>query len=139
MARLDDGFSTTLTFSLSSTVEIYEKTVTPPGQEGGEEIDTTTMLNSAWRTFSPRSLVTLTPVTAEVAYDPAAYTSILAMLNSNQQVTVNFPDGSSIQFWGFIRSFVPGTNVEGEQPTATITIVPTNQDNAGAEQAPVVA
>lgn len=46
MTRLDDGHSTRVSFADYPSVAFYEKTVTPPGVDGGGENDTTTMLNT---------------------------------------------------------------------------------------------
>jgi len=134
MARIDDGHQTLIAFAADGTVEFYEKTVTPPGIEGGEEIDTTTMLNETWRTRAPRSLSTSS---CTVAYDPVIYDSILALVNVVNLITVTFPDGATLEFWGWLKSFKPNELREGEQPTAEIEIVPGNQNDSGAETAPV--
>ncbi len=137
--RLDDGFATTI--SLANGTTLFEKSVTPPGLDGGGSIDTTTMRNTLYRTMSPKSLITLSECSVTVAYDPAAYTTLIGALNTNQIITVTFPDASTIAFWGWLNSFTPGENTEGEQPTAEITIIPSNHDNATppAEQPPVIA
>jgi hypothetical protein len=139
MARLTDGFSTLMHFSQDNTVEVEEISVTPPGVEGGGENDTSTMQNTAWRTRQPKSLKTLAESSITVSYDVAAYTKIMAMVNVNQYISIIFPDGSTLGFYGWIDTFVPGELVEGEQPTAEMTIIPSNQDLAGAEAAPAYA
>lgn len=137
MARMDDGFSTTISFADDSDVQMWEKEVTPPGVSGGGAIDTTTMANTTWRTMFPKSLKSLTEVSLVVAYDPAVYDEIISMLNSNQLITITFPDNSTLAFWGWIDEFTPNANVEGEQPTANITIQPSNQNASLVEVAPV--
>lgn len=137
MARIDDGFATLITFSEDSDIEFWEKEVTPPGIDGGGENDTSTMRNTSWRTRSPKSLRTLTESSCVVAYDPAVYDSIVAMVNVNQQITITFADDSTLVFWGWLNTFTPNAAVEGEQPTAEVTIIPSNQNAAGTETAPV--
>ncbi len=140
--RLDDGFSTKIEFSSGTsgvTFLMYEKEVTPPGVSGGGANDTTTMRNSIWRTAKPKKLITLSPASFVGAYDPEVYDEIIAMINVNQSIEVTFPDESTLTFWGWLDEFVPNAIVEGEQPTANITIIPSNQDNAEAEQEPVYA
>ena len=137
MGRIDDGHSTTVTFADFPTVKFYEKTVTPPGVEGGGENDTTTMLNTIWRTRSPKKLKTLSEGSLNAAYDTEVYSTIITMIQTNQLITVNFADGSKYAFWGWVDSFVPGEIVEGEQPEAEVVIIPSNTDAAGAEIAPV--
>lgn len=139
MSRIDDGHPTTISFSADSSVSIWEKEVTPPGMEGGGANDTTTMHNSTWRTKSPKKLVTLSECSFTAAYDPATFDEMLAMLNVNQQITVTFPDSSNLTFWGWLDEFKPGAIKEGEQPTADVTIIPSNQNSSGVETAPVYA
>jgi hypothetical protein len=137
---LDDGFSTKIAFERDPDIEFWEKTVKPPGLDGGDEVDTTTMHNVTFRTRSPRRLKTMTNMSTTVAYDPTVYTSILNnLINQEGSVTVHFSDGSKIAFYGYLKTFEPQECSEGAQPEANIEIVPTNQDPVtGAEQAPVV-
>ena len=137
MARMDDGFSTQMTFASDTSVQIFFKEVTPPGVSGGGVIDTTTMDNTAWRTMIPKALKTLTPASGVAAYDPVTLDEMIAMVGVNQLITITFPDGSTWAFWGSVDEFTPGSNVEGEQPTADITVQPTNQNASLVEVAPV--
>lgn len=133
---MDDGFATFITIANIPTVQLYEKEVTPPGYSMGGAIETTTMRNSTWRTMSPRSLKTLSPVSATVAYATVALEQILAQMGINQLITVHFPDASTLAFWGWIEEFTPGALTEGEQPTATLTLQPSNHNDSGTEVAP---
>lgn len=139
MAFLDDGYQTLISFANDTDVQLREKEVTPPGIAAGGEIDVTTMQNTTWRTRAPKALKTLTNVSLSVAYDPALYDEIVAMAGSNQLITITFPDAQTLAFWGWIDEFTPNANVEGEQPTADITIIPSNQNDSGVETAPVLA
>ncbi len=128
---LQDGFQTIIGFASDETVEFWEKSGPPPGIEGGDPIEETTMHNSVWRTFRPRSLKTLEPITFTVAYDPDCYTTdtqVDKLINKEDTVTVYFPDSSTLAFFGYLQNFIPQDHVEGEQPEAQITIVPTNWD-----------
>lgn len=137
--KMDDGYRTLITFASHPTISFWEKTVQPPGLDGGDEIDTTTMHNIDWRTNAPRALIRMTEQTVMAAYDPNLYNTILALINRETTVTVTFPDGSTLAFYGFLKSFEPDELVEGEQPEATILVVPTNQNpTTGAEEAPVL-
>jgi hypothetical protein len=136
--RLEDGHPTFVTFSLDTNVEIWEIEVKPPGLDGGDAINTTTMHNVAVRTFGLRALYTMTETTITAAYDPIAYDSLRSMINREQTLTVTFPDGSTLAFFGGMTKFDPTGIKEGEMPTATMTIVPTDKDSTGAEQAPVL-
>jgi len=136
---LDDGYQTLITFAADADVDLWEKSVTPPGIEGGDAVETTTMHNEIYRTMNPRSLFTLTDMTTTCAWDPVFYTQALALINVKTTVTVTFPNGDTLAFFGFLKNFTPGELVEGTQPTATVTIVATNQDpTTGVEEAPVL-
>jgi hypothetical protein len=136
--RLDDGHSTTISFPYDPTIGLWEKEVQPPGVDGGDPVDTTTMRNVLYRTMNPRKLKTLTAATFKVAYDETHTLRIHAMTNINQLLVATFPTGAPFSFWGYLRSFIPDALVEGQQPTATVTIQPTNQNNSGAEVSPTI-
>lgn len=128
-ARLDDGHSTKIAFARDPNVEFWEVTVKPPGLDGGDAIDTTTMHNTAWRTNAARALKTLTEGTILAAYDPAAYDAINNnLVNQEGSISVHFPDGSTLSFFGYLRTFEPPDHTEGEMPKATISFTPTNYD-----------
>jgi len=107
--------------------------------DGGDAIETSTMHNSTYRTFLARSLITLGETSITVAYDPDVYDEIIGIINVNTSISVHFPDGSTLTFYGYLRTFEPGDNTEGEQPEATITVQPTNYDPANnLEAGPVM-
>ena len=137
--RLDDGHSTSIGFASAPSILFWEKEVTPPGVDGGGPNETTVMANTAWRTFSPKKLKTLTEASASVAYDPAIFgaTEAAALVNINNLITITFPAGDTLAFWGWLMSFTPGAAVEGAPPTADITVHPSNQNDAGAEVGPI--
>ena len=136
--RLDDGFSTKIAFAADPDVSFWEKTVTPPGIDGGDAIETTTMHNVTWRTMAARALKTLTDAATTVAYDPQVIDQINALINVEGWITVSFPNGDTLDFFGFLKSFTPGDLVEGGFPDAEVVIVCTNKDPAtGLESAPV--
>jgi len=141
MTYLDDGHSTTISFANDSgtVLEIREKEVTPPGLSAGGENDITTMRNSKWRTKAPKKLITAAPASCVVTYDPDVYTNIITdLLGVNNLITITFPDSTTLAFWGWLDEFTPGSLVEGEAPTATITIIPSNQNASQVETAPVI-
>lgn len=125
---LKDGFKTRITFASKPNVRLWIKTAKPPGLDGGDAIEQTTMHNDNWRTFAPRSLKTLTEVKAKCAYNPAVYDQIAALINVEDSITALFPDGSTLDFFGFLQKFEPSDHEEGKQPEAEVTIRPTNWD-----------
>lgn len=133
--KLPDGYQTLITFARQPAIKFWEKTIKPPGIDGKEAIDTTTMLNSQWRTFAHRSLQTLTPASVKAAYDPEYYTAIRSLINTNDTITVRWPDGSTLAFYGFLQGIEYDELVEGTMPEATLTITPTNWDAANGVEA----
>jgi len=137
MSIMKDGFSTLISFSADSSVQIAHKTLTPPGFSDGGEIDVTTMLNTGYRTKAPKSLIDVTPCSFSAAWDPATYVEMQAMVGINQQITVTFPDASTIVFWGWISEFNPGEQAEGAQPMVDISIIVSNLNGSDVETGPV--
>lgn len=136
---LPDGYQTLISFTANTSVSFWEKTVKPPGADGGDPIQQTTMHNIAWRTMAPRALKTLTESTCVAAYDPNVFNQIISLINVRTSITVHFPDGSTLVFYGFLQKFEPSEMKEGDQPEATVTICPTNYDySAHVEAAPVL-
>lgn len=138
--KLDDGFSSKIALEADLDIDFWEKTVTPPGVDGGDSIDITNMWNTALRTKAARQLYEMTDVSLTVAYDPLVYDQIIAIVNTNTQITVTFPDTSTLTFYGYLKEFQPSELSESEEPTADIVIVVTNiNPNTDAEVAPVFA
>ncbi len=138
--KLKQGYRSTITFDRDTNVNLFEKTTKPPGIDGGDPVDQTTMFNNDYRTMAPRELVTLTPITYKAAYDPVVITELLAMVNIEQTITETFPDGSTVAYYGYLRSVEFDELVEGTQPECTVTVVPTNYDFVNnVEAGPAVA
>jgi len=139
MGYVRDGFKTLVTFANYPSVRFQEKTVTPPGMDGGGPNDTTTMRNTKYRTKQPKKLISMTNMSLNVVYDPLVYNDIVLMVNTLQLITVTFADGTTNTFWGWLDKFTPGEAKEGEQPTADVVIECSNQNSSGAEVAPVIS
>jgi len=138
-ARLTDGFPTKIAFSRDPDISFWETEVTPPGIDGGDAVETSTMFNTDWRTMAPRRLKTLTDATITAAYDPNVFNQLVELCNEEGSVTVTFSDGSTLSFYGYLKMAEPGACVEGEMPTMEITVVPTNYDPTNkVEAAPVL-
>lgn len=136
---LQDGYQSEIAFTSNRQIGFWEKNVTPPSLEGGEPVNTTTMQNATHFTKAPRQLIDYGDTSVVAGYDPLMYTNIKAMINVRDTVTITFPDGSTLAFFGFLRSFTPSELVEGTMPEATIVIVCTNWDHANnVEAAPVL-
>lgn len=136
--KMPDGFRTLITFSDNPAIQLWEKNVKPPGFDGGDKIDTTTMHNIEWRTYEHRQLKTLTDASASCAYDPDSFTGIQQLINFFNTITITYPDHSQLAFYGFLQKAEVQEHKEGEMPMIDIVITPTNWDDIGqAEQGPV--
>ena len=133
--KLNDGFRSKIAFAADPDVSFWEKSVKPPGIDGGDKIDTTTMHNLVSRTFAPHSLHETTDITVSAAYDTRLYDNILALVNINGWISVHFPDGSVLNIVGYLKSVEFNELAEGQQPECTITICVTNELN-GVETLP---
>jgi hypothetical protein len=73
------------------------------------------------------------------------YNDFISSMGENQSIVIQFPPvagettGGTLTFFGFLDSFTPAASEEGQAPEATVVIVVTNRDLAGAESAPVFA
>jgi len=136
--KMPDGFPTTIAFAANAAIQFWEVTTQPPGIDGGEPINNTTMLNILWRTMRARKLKTLTPIKVTAAYDPDAFnsaTNLVTMINHEDSVTVHFPTNDTVAFYGYLQKAEPAEHKEGEMPLLTITVVPTNWDPANNVEA----
>lgn len=134
-----DGLSTKIALENDPDIEFWEVEVQPPGVDGGDEINMTTMHSVTWEVFRARQLKRLTPFTVRAFYAQDVYVSILAQVNNEQTMTVIHPDTDSTSFYGYMQRFIPQANVPGQPPQADITFVPTQWDpDAGAEAGPLI-
>lgn len=135
--KLKDGYQSLITFEADPDISFWEKTVKPGGYDGGDRIDNTTMHNVTVKTFAPRTLIDVTSVSGTVAYDPRVNDQILLLINVETTITVTFSNGSKWVYFGWLRMFDPGENVEGTQPTATFEVAISNVDPTdGSESVP---
>ena len=128
--KLDDPFPTTLAFSLAPNVGLWEKSIKPPGADGREPIDTTTMFNTTCVTKAPRVLVDSTNATGKFQYDPAVLPVIYStLLNKRGSITVWFATGAHWSYYGYLQKFTPTENSDStEPPMADVEVVITNWD-----------
>lgn len=140
MPVMVDGIHVIINFP-GAGVLFKEVGVKPPGADGGGPIDTTSLRNLVVRTRHPKSLKTLTSITARVQYDAALITSAFSLVNVNQVLSIDFPSPSEgvikrLLFWGYLDKFDPQEVTEGNQPLANITVEPTNMNDLGEEVLP---
>jgi hypothetical protein len=135
--KLKNGFSSKVAFAADPDVSLWEIAVKPPGMDGGDAINTTTMFNSVFRTFAAGELKTMTDMTFRFAYDPNVITQLDDLINVETAITVHFPDGTTWAF--FLRSCEFDELQDNVFPTGNATVTCTNSDPiTGAEEGPVV-
>lgn len=137
--KLENGYRSLITFAADPDVSLWEMEVGHAGLDGGDPIDTSTMHNDTWRTKSPRALIDSSPFTCRFAFDPAVKSQLVSLVNVRTTVTVRFRDGSTEAQYGYLQTTEFDPMVEGEMPTGTATICPTNWDPTNfAEEGPVL-
>jgi hypothetical protein len=127
-----DGHNTRVAFALKANVNFEEVKLKPLGITTGEEINATGLLATFWRTKRPPDLKELTNIEGTCKYDPDVWTDILALAGIEGSITMWWPDNTSVDFYGFLKQFVPDENADKELPTAKFVIVPTNFDPVNA-------
>lgn len=132
-----NGFKTTIAFAANAAVKFWEETVAPPGFDGGEKVEMTSMLNISDRTYAAQVLKTLTDTNITAFWVPALYTDIVALINTNGWITVHLPDLSNIRFVGYLQSAIPQAHTNNSPPKIDIKINVTNRLNNGIETVPV--
>lgn len=125
---LKDGYQSLITFAADPDMALWEKRVKPPGIDGGDKIEQTTMHNTAWRTFAARSLKTLTDGSFKFAYTPRSLDGVEDAINREDSITYEFASGGSVIFFGYLQKIELDEMEEGKQPEGTATIVATNWD-----------
>ncbi len=125
---LKEGMHTKYAFASDPDISFWEKTTKPPTIDGGEAIDQTTQHNVTAKVQRSRVLLNYTPITFKATYDPAVITQIRALCNVEGAITESFPDGSTLDYFGFLQKAEFDELAEGVLPECTITIVPTNWD-----------
>lgn len=134
---LQDGYQSFIAFALDPDISFWEVSLTPPGRESSM-IDQTTMHNDEYETQSVHHLKKVGDITGKAGYDPAVKSQIDAIIGRNGSVTFHYPDGSTESVWATLQSATHDEHSRKTKPMINFTIVCTNRDNAGDEQAPVI-
>jgi hypothetical protein len=137
--KLCDGFAAIIMFARDTDLSLWTKTLTPPSFDGGDEIDTTDMHQTLYKTKCPRSLIEVGEISFTASYDPNVYVDIASVINWNDSVTIHFPDLSTLDFYGYLKMFEIQELSEGSQPEANCTVICTNYDSSNrVEVGPVM-
>lgn len=139
----EDGFGTIITVDGIADLKMEEVETQPPGWDGGGAISTTTHRNGPasgpkLRTSAPKRLTGLSPMNLKVVYQTSVDAVIRANIKKVKLFTLTYPDGATLQLYAWIESFKPGSNKEGEQPSADVEIIPAlRHPTTGVVTAPV--
>jgi hypothetical protein len=133
MASKKDGFGVRIMLQTSG-ITFQEKGVTPPGVDGQDPVSISHNAKVSYVEKLARALKELTPASGTVVYDPAQISTITSAINVHQVIWVSFKEGDAVAFYGFLRKFEPEEMQDGEQPTASIELVPCGVNAAGTEE-----
>lgn len=136
---LTEGFQIYVAFALDPNIDIWEKTIKLPSIDMGDPIDITTQWNETWITVVSAALAAFGEIVIVGSFDPVAYSQIIAIKGVNSSVTIHLPDGSTIDFWGYVKKAEGPDAKKKEQPDMTVTVQPTNWDPTNrVEAGPVI-
>lgn len=138
--KLINGYKSTLAFARVPNLSIWEIDPGLPTIQGGDPINHTTQHNTTCHTKSPRALIDYEPFNVTGAYDPKLYTTLrTSLINQPGSITRHLPDGTTIDFFGYVKAASFDPHVNGELPIVTLEVVPTNYDPVNrTEEVPVV-
>lgn len=137
--RIDEGFSIIITLGGIVAPLFWEVEVTPPGEDGGDPIDTSHQRSVVYVTKAPQTLVEVDDMTVAVTLDPAAVPQVRAKINVPSTCILTWPDTYEIEYEGFVRSFRPnGAFSRGNRPLYNLVWVTSNIDSTdGSVKGPV--
>lgn len=132
MAVQFEGQGTTFT---RSGLTLKPKTITVPGWTK-EEMDVSTLSNTAFRTFVLKKLKTVNDLVLKLEFDAAVYKAIP---EGNAQWTITFPDAAgSVVLWADAKE-VGDVEVDvdnNDQLMFDLTLKVTNRNGSGTETGP---
>lgn len=111
-----------------NTIGLWEVSVTPVALSGGDKVGIGNQYNVKYETFVPQRLITVGDMQMTVQYDPDAYDEISQAINDNTTITIHFPNGDRLAFYGYLKDFTPGEVSRTTNPTATVVISATMFD-----------
>ncbi len=134
--RITSGHVTKVAIGDFLDLAIWEREVTPPPFQMDEALDITTQFNNVVRTYNPRRLYMMEDLTVTGHYDPKIYGNIITdrLIGFCTEITLQWPDLSTLTFWGFVSRIEGSALTEEEVPEVTVTITPTNTDPTTCEE-----
>lgn len=133
--KLPEGFKITIAFSLKPALNIWEVEGAPAGVEVAE-INTTTQHNVRWVSKNPSALIASDDIVGTAGYDPDVMDDLIGMIGQTVTgngatascVTIHMPDGTTHNYFAFLKSFKFGALRVGQFPTGSYAICVTNFD-----------
>lgn len=139
--KLKDGIKSVFAFNRAPTFSLWEKTAKMGKIDNGAPIVQTTMYNTTYETKAPQLLNDIDNATFKAAFDPNWWNQLTNILGRGNEgsITRHYPDGSYLDFYGYLKSIDEDALERGKQPEATCEIVVTNWDPVNnVEQGPVL-
>lgn len=137
--QIGTGAPAYITFTLDPNIDLWEKSVKPPSFQLDDRKDNSTAHNDRFRTFSPGRLLTGQDITVQCGYDPDQIQDIIDRIGVRDTITVTFPTGTKIAFYGWLDQVDFSELTEDDDPTVTLTLAQGNQDwSTCVEEGPVV-
>jgi len=136
MADAVNGFGNRIgvvTTTPVATLTFLETETQPQGWEGESKVEQSSNANTKFRSFEPGALVEKTASTYKVYYQITQLATIKSVLQARAVITLTSKDGSTDVDNGWIRSFVPDPQVNGQRPTASMVIEWEGESSAGTD------
>jgi hypothetical protein len=117
--KLPNGWATA---SLTTAgINFAVTAVTLAGFDGGDLPDTTTNLNTTYRSKGTRKFIEVQNVTLTAAFRQNDYTAMPSVINVQDTLTITDVEGTTDVYSVITKSFVPGEMTEdGGMPTADV-------------------
>jgi hypothetical protein len=126
--KLPEGFKIAIAFSLRPGINIWEVEGGPVGMTAAK-IDTTTQLNTKWKTFWISALVEPGEVSGTAGYDPDAMDDLIFLCGAQAgSFTVHMPQNTKYAYWGGVSKFDFPSLRAGQFPMLNYTLVHTAWD-----------
>jgi hypothetical protein len=132
---LPDGCHAKITLTADPRLAFFEKTVQPPSWDNGDPIDITTMWNTQVMTKHPNCLYEIGDAVVKAAYDPMLVSNIKGVIGVNSTVTITWPNGDTLAYFGYLRKAEFDALERGTLPEATLTFTATNWDPVNCVEA----
>lgn len=137
LAVFQDGYAAGLIVGTATPIVLPVVHVTPPASKGGSPVKQTTMQNQWAHTQLPAVLKEIGSSSVTVAYSSVTLAALYAAQNQNVILTLVWPTGKRLRWWGWIRDIDPQQLAIGTRPEANLTLEASNLNSEGNEVQPL--